>query len=122
MKNQVADALYRESERSDENLTNSLRSLFPSQVQWHNMAFTVTADLDLPELIFHYESYTTNFAKTIDRLLTFLELEAIGVPEPFTPGKTYGEYYSAEEKRAIEAFVKEYSNKKSWKYFEHYFL
>jgi hypothetical protein len=91
-------------------------------VQWHNMAFTVTADLDLPELIFHYESYTTNFAETIDRLLAFLELDAIGVPEPFTPGKTYGEYYSAEEKRAIEAFVKEYSNKKSWTYFEHYFL
>jgi hypothetical protein len=35
MKNQVADALSREFERSDEDLTNTLRSLFPSQLPKH---------------------------------------------------------------------------------------
>ena len=34
-KNQVADALSREFERSDYDLTNTLRSLFPSQLPEH---------------------------------------------------------------------------------------
>ena len=97
------------------------RAEFFRYVQWHNMAFAVTADLGLPELVFHYESYTTSFDKTIEDLLDFLELSPIGEPEPYFPGKVYGDYYSDDEKRAIARFTKEFSSKTTWAHLKQYF-
>ncbi len=81
----------------------------------------MTSDLGLPELVFHYESYSTSFATTIEDLLDFLELSPIGEPEAFIPGKVYGDYYSEENKLAIAGFAKEFSSKTTWSFLSHYF-
>ena len=81
----------------------------------------MTSDLGLPELVFHYESYSTSFATTIEDLLDFLELIPIGEPEAFIPGKVYGDYYSEANKLAVAGFAKEFSSKTTWSYLSHYF-
>ena len=81
----------------------------------------MTSDLGLPELVFHYESYSTSFATTIEDLLDFIELSPIGEPEAFIPGKVYGDYYSEKEKLAIAGFAEEFSSKTTWSYLSHYF-
>ncbi len=81
----------------------------------------MTSDLGRPELVFHYESYSTSFATTIEDLLDFLELSPIGEPEAFIPGKVYGDYYSEANKLAVAGFAKEFSSKTTWSYLSHYF-
>jgi len=44
---------------------------FLRYINWHNHAFEVTADLELPSLVVHYERYGTHWRETIDSLLGF---------------------------------------------------
>ena len=39
---------------------------FYRYIQWHNLAFITTWNLDIPSLVIHYENYTNNFQKTQD--------------------------------------------------------
>ena len=83
-------------------------------------AFAVTEELGVPSMQLHYNEYAINFEKTRDRLLRFLELPRVGEGVPFTPGKTYREYYKPQEKKDILAFLMEYSDIKTWQELKRY--
>lgn len=60
-------------------------------------------------LIIYYNEYETNFAKTTDRILDFLELDMV-VKEEDTPtfhcGKSYRDFYTSEQMVAISKMLK----------------
>ncbi|KAL3792869.1 hypothetical protein HJC23_004794 [Cyclotella cryptica] len=90
-------------------------------IQWHNLAFISTWDLQIPTLIIHYENYTNNFNKTKKRLLEFLEQEEVNEPPRFETGKTYRDYFSKEEINAISKMFAMLALDKTWHYTRHYF-
>ena len=101
---------------------------FYRYVQWHNHAFTATlVDLAVPSMVLHYEDYSANFAGVTRNLMDFLDLKpipAVGAADlpVFISDKVYGHYYySAEQTRAIAAFVKEFSMKMTWQNLARYF-
>ena len=90
-------------------------------IQWHNLAFTTTWDLNIPTLILHYENYTNNFDETKDMLLEFLDQDGVNEPPLFVTGKTYREYYSDDEIKYVESMFKALALEKTWYHTKHYF-
>jgi hypothetical protein len=94
---------------------------FYRYVQWHNLAFTVTSDLQLPSFVFHYKDYSDRFNEVTDELIDFLGMEkVVGHAPKFIDDKVYSQYYSEEEKHAVAVFVKEFATKATWQQVEHY--
>ena len=89
--------------------------------QWHNLAHITTYDLGIPTLIIHYENYTHNFNQTVDSLHNFLRLDMKNEPPLFVTGKTYRDYYTKEERRAVKQLVEKLATKKTWENVHHYF-
>jgi hypothetical protein len=77
---------------------------FYRYVQWHNNANIVTKGI--PTLIIHYEDYESSFSETTMKLLDFLNLDKVGLDEPFKMGKSYKDYYSDEQIVAISKFIR----------------
>jgi hypothetical protein len=94
---------------------------FYRYIQWHNMAFTTTWNLAIPTLVVHYESYTTNLNETKDALLEFLEQDEVADAPPFVTGKTYRDYYTADEIDAVSKMTERLALRETWQYMEHYF-
>ena len=90
-------------------------------IQWHNHAFVTTWDMALPTLVMHYENYTTAFEETKNTLLDFLEQKQVHDPPSFVTGKTYREYYTEGEVRAIAAMIKKLALETTWNHIKHYF-
>jgi hypothetical protein len=93
---------------------------FYRYVQWHNLAFATTSDLQLPSFVFHYEDYSTRFDDVTTKLTEFLGLEKVAEAPEFIDNKEYGSYYTAEEKRAVALFIEEFSTKSTWQNIHHY--
>lgn len=93
---------------------------FYRYVQWHNLAFTTTRDLDIPTMILHYDEYSTDLRQASNRVLNFLGLDLVGEPVEFHPGKEYGHYYTNEEKQNIRAFLKEFASTDTWRQLKDY--
>lgn len=75
---------------------------FYRYIQWHNLAFQVTDVMNIPAMIVHYEDYEHNFHETKDRILSFLDLKDVSYRNvTFSSGKTYGHYFTADEKRGV---------------------
>jgi hypothetical protein len=55
-----------------------------------------------------------------DELTEFLGLKKVAKAPEFIADKTYGDYYTAEEKHAIALFIKEFATKPTWQNVEHY--
>lgn len=91
-------------------------------IQWHNLAFTTTWDMNIPTLIIHYENYTHSFNQTKDTLLNFLGQVGINEPPLFETGKTYREYFTGDEVRAVENMFSKLANAKTFAHTKHYFL
>ena len=83
-------------------------------VQWHNLAFTTTRDLDIPTMLLHYDEYSADLNRARDRVLNFLDLPRVGEAIEFHPGKEYRDYYSDEQKVNILAFIKEFASSETW--------
>ena len=83
-------------------------------VQWHNLAFTTTRDLNIPTMILHYDEYSTDLQRASDRVLSFLDLPRVGDTIEFYDGKEYRDYYSDEQKENIRAFLKEFATFETW--------
>jgi hypothetical protein len=103
----------------DETLCDAMRRIpcfndFFRYVQWHNLAFSVTRDMNIPTMLVHYEEYSTDIERARDRVLSFLELPRNGELIEFQPGKVYRSYYSAEQRRDIRAFIQEFASVKTW--------
>jgi len=94
---------------------------FYRYIQWHNMAFTSTWDLGIPTLVVHYESYTTNLNETKDALLEFLEQDEVADAPPFVTGKTYRDYYTADEIHTVSKMTETLALRETWQHTKHYF-
>ena len=90
-------------------------------VQWHNLAFSTTWELDIPTLVLRYEDYERDFDGTTTRLHAFLGLEMRNEPPDFIVGKTYRDYFEEEEVDAVRVMVKELALKRTWEHMKHYF-
>ena len=89
-------------------------------VQWHNLAFSTTRDMNLQTMLLHYDEYSTDFERARDRVLNFLELPSVGEGIEFHSGKFYRSYYSLEQRRNIRAFLKEFASVETWEQLKHY--
>jgi Sulfotransferase domain len=91
-------------------------------IEWHNLAFVTTRDLELNTYVLHYDWYTTRFNETAKELLEFLELpiHKDGELTPFIEGKVYP-YYTNEEKRAVAKAFEIMSSPETWSHVRHYF-
>ena len=94
---------------------------FYRYVQWHNLAFTTTWDLGIPTLVVHYESYNSNLNETKDNLLEFLEQDEVNDPPAFVTGKTYRDYYTADEIDAVSKMFDRLALRETWRRTKHYF-
>ena len=90
-------------------------------IQWHNLAFITTWDLQIPTLIIHYENYTVNFNQTKNLLIEFLEQAENNESPHFETGKTYRDYFSKDEISAISKMFTTIALDKTWQYTRHYF-
>ena len=94
---------------------------FYRYIQWHNMAFTTTWNLGIPTLVVHYENYATSLNETKDALLEFLEQDEVADAPPFVKGKTYRDYYTADEIDAVSEMTERLALRESWQHTKHYF-
>ena len=90
-------------------------------MQWHNLAFFTTWDLNIPSLVLHYEDYTNNSQETQDSLLEFLEQDAVSEPSPFQKGKTYRHYFTDSEIAAVEDMFSKLAFRETLENSQHYF-
>ncbi|KAL9188749.1 hypothetical protein ACHAXT_007127 [Thalassiosira profunda] len=90
-------------------------------MQWHNLAFFTTWDLNIPSLVLHYEDYTNNRQETQDSLLEFLEQDAVSEPSPFQKGKTYRHYFTDAEIAAVEDMFSKLAFRETLENTQHYF-
>ena len=93
---------------------------FYRYVQWHNLAFATTSDLQVPSLVFYYEDYSSRFKEVTEELTNFLGLKQLGEAPKFIDNKEYGDYYTTTDKQAIAKFIKEFATKPTWQILEHY--
>lgn len=91
-------------------------------IEWHNLAFVTTRDLELDTYVLQYDWYTTRFNETATELLEFLHLpiHEKGELTPFVPGKVYP-YFTNNEKRAVQKAFEIMASPVTWKRVKHYF-
>ena len=94
---------------------------FYRYIQWHNMAFTISWDQEIPTLVIHYESYTTKLNETKNALLEFLGQDEVADAPPFITGKTYRDYYTEEEIEAVSKMTERLALRETWQHTKHYF-
>jgi Sulfotransferase domain. len=91
-------------------------------VQWHNLAFQVTQVMDLPYIIVHYEDYGRDFNSVKDEILLFLELRDDGYRNvTFSSGKTYHDYFTEDERRAVQNLFHLLASNQTKEHIERYF-
>lgn len=89
---------------------------------WHHYAERTQANLMLPTLILHYEDYFSNFNETVAELMVFLNIEHMrNEPELFESGKTYRDYFTTTEKKAVKDLARSISTNETWGRIERYF-
>lgn len=88
---------------------------FYRYIQWHNLAFATTQEMNIPTMLLNYQDYSTDFENTRDRVLNFLGLPRVGDGFEFHSGKEYRSYYTPEEKLNIHAFIQEFASYETWK-------
>lgn len=90
-------------------------------VEWHNMAFIVTRELDLDTLVLHYEDYSTRFDEVTSELLSFIRLKAINEPPAFQAFKIYTDYFTEDERQAAGTAIRFMALKETWEHVSRYF-
>jgi hypothetical protein len=93
---------------------------FYRYLQWHNLAFAVSHDMNLPTMILHYDEYSIDFEGTRDKVLNWLELPRVANGVKFQDGKVYRNYYTREEKVAIRRFLQEFASVETWEQLKDY--
>jgi len=91
-------------------------------IEWHNLAFSTAADLELDEYVLQYESFSMHFDATVTELLDFLELEQKAEPTRFEAeaGGSY-DYYTPEEREKVKRAFEIMASPKTWRHIQHYF-
>jgi len=97
-------------------------------VQWHNHVNEIAETLrakNIPVKVIHFEHILADQAGTVYALIEYLELEKVReVFNVTTKGLKYRkDYFSANEKRHIKSYIKQFSSQATWrdlyKYFYH---
>jgi hypothetical protein len=88
--------------------------------QWHNLAFGMSHDLNIPTLIVHYNDYALNFDETVDDIVAFLELPRVAHGYSFEL-KTYDDYFTPEQAQGIAKAAKELSTVEMWYHVQKYY-
>ena len=95
---------------------------------WHNHAFELRTQLELPQLILHYDSWGTDWESSKWKLLTFLEYSNNIVKDPLlqtipfiSSGKSYSNYYTDEQRSAIQKGLKLIASRETWEILQDYF-
>eukprot|EP00543_Licmophora_paradoxa_P011976 CAMPEP_0202460706 /NCGR_PEP_ID=MMETSP1360-20130828/45453_1 /ASSEMBLY_ACC=CAM_ASM_000848 /TAXON_ID=515479 /ORGANISM="Licmophora paradoxa, Strain CCMP2313" /LENGTH=129 /DNA_ID=CAMNT_0049082475 /DNA_START=247 /DNA_END=636 /DNA_ORIENTATION=- len=97
------------------------RADFYRWVLWHDMAFAMTTDMQIPVHIIHYEDYETNFNKTVGDLVQFLQVETVGEPDTFKKGLRYKDYFTKEQQKKVGLAAKQLALPATWNNIKHYF-
>mmetsp|Transcript_11694 Transcript_11694/g.16709 ORF Transcript_11694/g.16709 Transcript_11694/m.16709 type:complete len:492 (-) Transcript_11694:92-1567(-) len=90
-------------------------------IQWHNMAAILLKELDIPTYVLHYEKYDTDFDKTLEEMMEFIEQKPRGPKVKFIKGKEYSEFFHQKERIAIKKAAKEMALASTWELIKHYF-
>ena len=96
------------------------RHEFFQYIDWHNKAFSLTEDLEVESLVFHYENYQKNFSGALRELSSFLEYKIEDHETEFHP-QTYSFMYSEKEHLAIMQWFQEISSRSTWNSIKRYF-
>jgi hypothetical protein len=88
---------------------------------WHNHAYQVTTDLQLPVHYLYYEDYTSNYNKTVADLLDFLQEEVRAAPVEYIPGKTYYDLYEEGHAQRAAELVEAIATPEVWELLKRYF-
>ena len=97
------------------------RSEWHKYITWHNQVLKVSQQESLATMRLYYESYETDFTKTNDEILAFLKLVPVYDPMPFSPGRNYYDFYTAEERTLAKQFVMRHATTECWDIIHHYF-
>ena len=90
--------------------------------QWHDHAVKLINKKELPVLVVHYETYETNYNRTVKQIMNFLEQEWVHAPMPFVAGKTYRDiYFTADQQSSVKAMIKDIVEPATWKVLRGYF-
>ena len=97
-------------------------SEFFRYVEWHNAAIRMIKQERLPSMIVYYEDYETNYNRTVDSILDFLDLSREAPPLPFKTGKTYRDmFFDAKTQKATKELLKAMASEELWEILREYF-
>jgi hypothetical protein len=90
-------------------------------VQWHNLAFSMSRDLALPTLVVHYDDYKDHLERTLRRISNFLQLpRVVRTQMKFETGKEYRDFYSKNQRKAVQRYLKEAATVETWQSLKSY--
>jgi hypothetical protein len=103
----VTDDLHKISEKRmlflDDNLLDLMKDVpchadFFRYIEWHNLAFVTTRDLELNTYVLHFDWYATRFKQTLNEMLSFLDIpmHENGQLVTFKKGKSYHDYFTVD--------------------------
>jgi len=98
------------------------RQEFYKYVMYHNNVVKTRQTLDLPSLVLKYEDFNDQFESTIEKLIMFLELPTESEPPEKDVKINFSEkyYYTEENKKATDAFMKSLAHPKVLQVLEEY--
>ena len=110
--------IHQEAELWDEKVYEAskkvpCRAEFYRYIQWHNLAFSNLAKLDIPTLLITYEDYGYHLDKSLMEILDFLELPKRSDYPPFHQGN-YTFYFTMEQRVAAMNMMKIQASEKTW--------
>lgn len=126
------DALYQPSDLKMSQITDDVKALFPGlpcydqfyqYAQWHSLAIETISNKEPPirSMVFHYDNYQTDFDASLQRLLEFLGFKQQSSElTPFIAGKTYHEYFSADERHQAWELMKAVASPQAWELMKRY--
>ena len=97
------------------------RSDFIRYIEWHNLAFATTADMEIETHILHYDWYDRRFNETMNELVAFLNADIRGDPEPFESGKVYDDHFTNEQRARVKLALESMASSQSWRHIGRYF-
>lgn len=90
---------------------------FCKYIEWHNLAFHTTNDMELDTLVVHYDAYP----QAGETVLEFLELDHNGTFPEFQLGKTYKDFFQPSEQKIVEKAFEYMASTKTWSHVKKYF-
>ena len=120
------------------NLEIPCHAEFFKWTQWHNYVVQSAALLGLPEdrtqqpdsdeptipvHVVWYEDYATNFNRTFEGIMEFLQLPiaAEGEIRSFRSLPSYADHYSSAQAKAVQSLIQHVARPKTWELIQHYF-